>query len=190
MLIPWAYIITGCERWIWAGKQIFRRFRFWRGTNMAFIIYGTWCYMMVLLYDLKFRLDSFDMFEPSLCIRFFPMYFLVSTQIQKQTFKLWIETLTLTTDAVKILLHFLLYKVCNRLKLNLLCTWSFSLWKEVFFKIDVFCLFFLYKLLFFARGARTFNMDMETGSMIFRRSVYLFILQTNTINQIATYVYY
>ena len=42
---------------------------------------------------------------------------------------------------------------------------------------------------FFASRAKTFNMD-ETDSIVFRRSVYLFILPTNAISQITTYMYY
>ena len=35
--------------------------------------------MIMLLYDMKFRIISVDMIEPWSCILFFPMYFLLST---------------------------------------------------------------------------------------------------------------
>ena len=57
--------------------------------------------MIMLLYDMKFRIISFDMIGPSSSVLFVPMYFLVSIN-----------------DGAKILSHFLLWKVCNRPKLN------------------------------------------------------------------------
>ena len=42
---------------------------------------------------------------------------------------------------------------------------------------------------FFSSGNWSFNMN-ETGSIVFERSVYLFIFQTNAISQIATYMFY
>ena len=59
-----------------------------------------------------------------------------------------------------------------------LCTWSFSLLKNCCLNWS--CLFALFlQEFFFAGGVRTSNMD-ETDSMVFRCSIYLFILLTNT----------
>ena len=144
--------------------------------------------MIMLLYGMGFRITSFGKIDPSPCVLFFRMYFPVSTQKTKANFKILQLNPTSITDVTKILSHFLLWKVCNRLKLNL-CTCYFFFGKRVLFKLSFVCLFFLYKTLFFASGARTLNMD-ETDNIVFRRSVYLFILQTNTITQITTYMYY
>ena len=75
------------------------------------------------------------------------------------------------TDVAKILSHFLLWKVCNRLKLSL-CMCYFSLWEEDIVQID-FCLIalFIQDRFFLANGARTFNMD-ETDSNVCRPLVY------------------
>ena len=99
--------------------------------------------MIMPLYDMKFRITLFDVTEISPCVLFFPMYFLVSTRRKKpkQTFKFCNGTPTSITDVTKILSHFLLQKVCIRLKLNF-CTWSFSLQKEGFC-LNLFCLFAL-----------------------------------------------
>ena len=59
--------------------------------------------MIMLLYDMKFGIISFDMIEPSSSVLFFPMCFLVSINDGAK---------------IQILSHFLLLKVCNRLKLN------------------------------------------------------------------------
>ena len=48
---------------------------------------GSNCYMIVLLYDKKFRITSFVMIKPSPCVLFFPMYFLVSTQKTEGNFQ-------------------------------------------------------------------------------------------------------
>ena len=87
----------------------------------------------MLLYDMKFRITSFDMIELSLSVLLFPMYFVVSTRQKKpkQTFKFCNGTPTSITDVAKILSHSPLWKVCGRLNLNF-CTWFFSLWKEGF----------------------------------------------------------
>ena len=121
--------------------------------------------------NMKFRITWFYMIEPSLCVIFFPMYFLISTQKTEENFQ--------------ILQLKLLLRVCNGLKLNL-CPCYFSLWKEfilfqiILFKfIFKFILLFLYKTLFFRQqNHRTFNM-FETGGIVIRRSVYLFILPWN-----------
>ena len=44
--------------------------------------------MIMLLYDMKFRITSLDMIEPSSCILFFTMYFLVSTQKTEVNFQI------------------------------------------------------------------------------------------------------
>ena len=44
--------------------------------------------MIMLLYDMKFRITSFDMIESSPCVLFFPMYFLVSTQKTEANFEI------------------------------------------------------------------------------------------------------
>ena len=63
-------------------------------------------------------------------------------------------------------------------KINL-CTWSFSHLKDWFlFKLCLFVCYFSTRI-FFAGGARTSNMD-KTDIMVFSRSVYLFMLLTNT----------
>ena len=90
---------------------------------------GSNCYMIVLLYDKKFRITSFVMIKPSPCVLFFPMYYLVSTQKTKanlQTFQFHNGTCTSTTDVAKYY-----YIVCNMLNLNF-CNCSFPLWKKCF----------------------------------------------------------
>ena len=94
----------------------------------------------MLLYNMNFRITSYGMTEPSPCVLFFPMYYLVSTQKTKanlQTFQFHNGTCTSTTDVAKYY-----YIVCNMLNLNF-CNCSFPLWKKCF------CLnwyiFFLYK---------------------------------------------
>ena len=60
-----------------------------------------------------------------------------------------------------------------------LCTWSFSLLKDCFC-LNWSCLFAIFLLDFFCTvGVRTSNTD-EADSMVFRCSIYLFILLTNT----------
>ena len=95
----------------------------------------------VLLHDMKFRITSFDMIESSPCILFLPMYFLVSTQKNKINFQILQWNPYLDYWRGKDTITFLLWKVCNRLKLHL-CKCSFSLWKKGFFKIDFFVCFF------------------------------------------------
>ena len=69
----------------------------------------TKCCMIMILYDMKFRITSFDMIEPSPCVLLFPMYFLVSTQKTEANFlKFFNGTPTSITDVTKILSHFLL----------------------------------------------------------------------------------
>ena len=47
---------------------------------------STW--PVVLLYDIKFRITSFDMIKPLPCVLFFPMYFLVFTQKTEANFQI------------------------------------------------------------------------------------------------------
>ena len=68
-----------------AGKHIFRRFHDFRGINLAFLL---WDLVIMLLYDMKFRITSFDMNEPPHCVLYFPMYFLLSTQKTETNFKI------------------------------------------------------------------------------------------------------
>ena len=67
-----------------------------------------------------------------------------------------------------------------------------SLHVQFFFLVErmfLFVLFFFIQDTFFTNRATTFNKN-ETDGIVFRRSIYLFILPTNTINQISTYMYY
>ena len=66
--------------------------------------------MTVLLYDMKFRITSFDMIEPLSCVLFFPMYFLVLTQKTESNFHIlqwhpyfdyWRRKDTITFSAMK-----------------------------------------------------------------------------------------
>ena len=134
--------------------------------------------MIMLPYDIKFRITLFDMTESLPCVLLFLMYFFVLTQIAETNFQIF-QFRILTSQRYS---HFLLWKVCNRLKLKRTCYFSFG--KRVLFKFD-FCLL----ALFFASGTRTFNID-ETDSIVFIRSVYLFILPTNTIDQVTRYMHY
>ena len=137
----------------------------------------------MLLYDMKLRVTLFDMIESSPCLLFFPTYFLISSQ--KTEAYLQISQFRFLTS--KRYSYFLLWKTFNRLKWSLY-TCYFSLWKERFAWIE-FCLFVCFCTFFFTSGTRTFHMD-KIDSIFFRRPVYLFILPTNTINLITTYMYY
>ena len=75
------------------------------------------------------------MIESSPCLLLFPVYFLMLTQKTESKFQI-LRFRLLTSQ--RYYQYFLLWKVCNNLKLNL-CTCYFSLWKEDFVKID-FCL--------------------------------------------------
>ena len=87
----------------------------------------------------------------------------------------------LTSQRYKETSHFLLWKVKH------LQVLFFSL--EQGFYLNWFLLLALFiQDTFFGSGARTLNMD-KTDSIACRRSVYLFILPTNTINQICAYMY-
>ena len=44
--------------------------------------------MIMLLYDMKLKITSFDMTEPSPWVLLFPMYFLVSTQKTQANFQI------------------------------------------------------------------------------------------------------
>ena len=44
--------------------------------------------MIMLLHDMKFRITSLDTIEPSSCVLFFPIYFLVSTQKSEASFQI------------------------------------------------------------------------------------------------------
>ena len=64
----------------------------------------------MLLYDMKFRIISLDMIEPSSCILFFPIYFLVSTQKTEANFQIlqlipyfdyWLRKDTIIFSAMK-----------------------------------------------------------------------------------------
>lgn len=113
-----------------SGKTDFRRFHyFWRNWSG---LYTLGPHVIWFCYYMKFRSNSFGMIELSLCIIFVPVYFLVLTQKLKQTFKFCNGTSTWITDVAELLLHFLLWKVSNRLKLNL-CKCSFSPWIDGFF---------------------------------------------------------
>ena len=78
-------------------------------------------------------------------------------------------------------LHFLLWKICYRLQLNL-CTCSFSLERGFLFKlILIVCLFY----------TRYFFLLAEPRLSIRTRHItYWFIRPKYTINQIITYMYY
>ena len=103
--------------------------------------------MDVLLYGMKFRITSFGMIKPSPWVLFFPMYFVYWHKKPKQTFTFCNGTPTSIANVAKILLHFLLWKVCNMLKLNLYT--CFFLFGERF-DLNWFCLFALfYKRSFF-----------------------------------------
>ena len=65
--------------------------------------------MIMLLYNMKFRIVLFDMIEPSPCVMFFPMYFLVSAQKTEANFQIlqlnlyfdhWRHKETITFSAV------------------------------------------------------------------------------------------
>ena len=66
--------------------------------------------MIMLLYEMKFRITPLDMIEPSSCILFFLMYFLVSTQKTEANFQIlqfnpyfdyWLRKDTITFSAMK-----------------------------------------------------------------------------------------
>ena len=57
--------------------------------------------MIVLLYDMKLRRNSFRLIELLPCILFFSMYFQVSTQKPKQTYKFCNGTPTSINDVAK-----------------------------------------------------------------------------------------
>ena len=126
--------------------------------------------MIMLLYDMIFWITSFDMIEPSPCILLFPMYFLVLTQKPKAKFQTlqWYPYFHYWRRKDTTVSHFLLWKGCSRLKLNLWTCYYFSLKRG-------FCLNWLILLV---------------CSFYTRRLDDLFILPTNTINQIASYMYY
>ena len=44
--------------------------------------------MIMLLYDMKFWITLFEMIEPSPCVFFFPMHFLVPTQKTEAKFQI------------------------------------------------------------------------------------------------------
>ena len=135
----------------------------------------------MLLYNMNFRITPFGMTEPSPCVLFFPMYYLVSIQKTKanlQTFQFHNGTCTSITDVAKYY-----YIVCNMLNLNF-CNCSFPLWKKCFCLNWYFLFVFFIQDTFSASGARTSNMDI-----VFRCSVYSFILLTNTISQMTADLY-
>ena len=66
--------------------------------------------MIMLSYDMKFRITLLDMIEPSSCVLFFPMYFVVSTQKTETNFQIlklnpyfdyWLRKDTITFSATK-----------------------------------------------------------------------------------------
>ena len=68
--------------------------------------------MIMLLFEMKFRITSFDMIESSSCVLFFPMYFLVLTQKTEANFQIlqlnpyfdyWLRKDTITYSAMKTL---------------------------------------------------------------------------------------
>ena len=72
-----------------SGKQIF-------AESTWPLFSGTKCYMIMLLYDMKFRITLFDMIQSSPCVLFFPRYFLVLTQKTEANFQIlqfWLLTL-------------------------------------------------------------------------------------------------
>ena len=92
--------------------------------------------MIMLLYDMKFKITLFDMIELPLFVLFFLIYFLISTQKSKANFQI----LQLNP----------LLGVCNGLKLNLYtCTCYVSLWEEGFC-LNSFCLFALFIHFFYS----------------------------------------
>ena len=50
-----------------AGKQIFRGFRDFRGTQPGLNLWDL-VFMIMLLYDMKFKITAFDIIQPSLCV--------------------------------------------------------------------------------------------------------------------------
>ena len=146
-----------CGSVILAGKQIFRGLCNFHRIDLEFFVF--WALMFMLLHDIKFWMSSSDMIEPSCSVLFFLSS--IHTQKIKQTLKFHNETSTSITDFSRVIFHFLRWKVCNKLKLNL-CTCSFPLWKEGFcFHWSFFCLLFIKDTL--PSGDRTFSLD-ETDS--------------------------
>ena len=64
-----------------SGKQVF-------AESTWPLFSGTKCYMIMLLYDMKFRITSFDMIQSSPCVLFFPMYFLALSQKTEANFQI------------------------------------------------------------------------------------------------------
>ena len=144
-----------------------------------YLLSGTSCYMIVLLYDIKFRIILFDMIEPLPCILFFPVTFLVSTQKSKvsnsqifQTFKFCSWTSTLITEVAKMISHFLLWYI-HVLFLSL----------ERRFCLNWFLLvsYFFTRHFSFDSGARTCNMN-EIDIIVFICLVCLFIHSPHKFN--------
>ena len=128
--------------------------------------------MIMLLYDMKFRIALFGMIEPLPCILFFPIYFLVSTQHKKpkQTFKFCNGTPTSITD-IKDTITFSAIKSLYQAKIKSLHMIFFSLQRGFLCKFILFDCSFYTRHSFFVSGARTFNMD-ERDRIAFRHSVY------------------
>ena len=68
--------------------------------------------MIMLLFEMKFRITSFDMIESSSSVLFFPMYFLVLAQKTEANFQIlqlnpyfdyWLRKNTITYSAMKTL---------------------------------------------------------------------------------------
>ena len=137
--------------------------------------------MVVLLYDMKLRIIWFDMMEPLPHILFFPMHFLVLRQKTEANLQILQWNPYLAYRLHKDSITFSAMESSSRLILDL-CVSSFSLLKDGFCLnwFLFFCSFYA-RHFFFASRARTFNMN-KTDSIVFRCSVYLFILPTNTVN--------
>ena len=128
---------------------------------------------------MKFRITLFDMIEPSPCVLFFlvstqQMYFLVSTQKTEANFQIFCNgNLISITDVAKILLHFQLWKICNRLKSNLCRCSFFSLEGEFLFNLVLFvCSFYARHLFSLAElglsiWARQIVLPLDVSSLFF-----------------------
>ena len=78
------------------GKAIFHGFRDFQRIDAAFILW------VLILYDVKFRITSFDTIELLRCVLFFPMHYLVLTQKNQQTLEAAVRRCSLKWVFLKI----------------------------------------------------------------------------------------